>query len=156
MASGQPSARDASIEHLERFLPYRLSLLAHHLSLSSADLVFGRHTLTVQEWKVLSIVADLGPLTPYEIRRHGTQEKSTISWALKRLHERGFVKRSRNHADGRTFTVQLSQRGWACYRSLIPKARHRAQCLLAVLTKKEIAALDRIVDKLDGPTLGQT
>jgi DNA-binding MarR family transcriptional regulator len=117
--------------------------------LSSADLVFDGESLTLQEWKVLSIVADSGPMTPFEIKRHGTQEKSTISWAIKRLDARGFLERRSDPGDRRTFTVRLSDEGWTCYRALIPKARRRARRLLAVLSPDEAAALQRIVDKLD-------
>ena len=81
--SRKPRARD--VIRLDEFLPYRLSLLAHRLALSNSELHVRRHRLTLQEWKILSIIADHAPLTPVAIRRRGTQDKSTISWAIKRL-----------------------------------------------------------------------
>ncbi|MGH7075975.1 MAG: MarR family winged helix-turn-helix transcriptional regulator [Stellaceae bacterium] len=140
------SARDAG--PLRNFLPYRLSLLAHHLSLPGADLCVTELRLTVQEWKVLSIVADSGPLTPVEIRRLGTQDKSTISWALKRLEARGFVIREKKIGDGRTFNVRIAPAGRAFYRSLQPKAQKRARQILAALNDAELEELRRLIEKI--------
>jgi DNA-binding MarR family transcriptional regulator len=134
---------------LRSFLPYRLTLLAHRLSLGAADLAVGRHALTLQEWKVMAIVADYGPIMPAEIRRHGTQDKSTISWAIKRLQQRGFVTRQPRAGDGRTFEVSLSEAGWEHYRAIAPKARRLDGAARKRLSRAEIATLRRIVDKLD-------
>ena len=141
------SKRD--VIRLNSFLPYRLTLLVHRLSLGIADLDVRRHALTMQEWKVMAIIADYGPIMPVEIRRHGTQDKSTISWAIKRLHHRGFLKRQPKVGDGRTFEVSLSEAGWQHYRAIAPKARRRNSDVMKRLSRAEIAALRRIVDKLD-------
>lgn len=140
-------ARD--VIRLDSFLPYRLSLLAHALSLGTAELEAGRHQLTVQEWKVMAIIADHGPLIPAEIRRHGTQDKSTISWAIKRLQQRGFLIRQPRDGDGRTFEVSLSEAGWAYYGAIAPKARRLFRGAAKRLSRAEIATLRRLLDKLD-------
>ena len=144
--SSKPRARD--VIRLDRFLPYRLSLLAHRLSLSNSDLHVRRHRLTLQEWKILSIIADHAPLTPVAIRRLGTQDKSTISWAIKRLLQRGFITARRSAGDGRTFEVRMSGAGWKYYDALAAKARRRARAVLAPLGAAELRALRRIVEKL--------
>jgi DNA-binding MarR family transcriptional regulator len=141
-------ARD--VIRLKTFLPYRLTLLAHGLSLGTGDLEAGRHQLTVQEWKVMAIVADYGPLMPADIRRHGTQDKSTISWAIKRLQHRGFLIRQPKDGDGRTFEVCLSDAGWDYYGAIAPKARRLYRDAAKRLSRAEIATLRRLVDKL-GP-----
>ncbi|HEX7007135.1 MAG TPA: MarR family transcriptional regulator [Alphaproteobacteria bacterium] len=141
--------RPRDIIRLKSFLPYRLSLLAHRLSLGNADLEAGRHRLTVQEWKVMAIIADHGPLMPADIRRHGTQDKSTISWAIKRLQQRGFLIRRAKDGDGRTFEVRLSEAGWAYYGAIAPKSRRRFRDAAKRLSRAELAQLRRLVDKLD-------
>ena len=142
----KPGARD--VIRLDEFLPYRFSLLGHRLSLATADLRARHHRLTVQEWKILSIVADHGPLTPFEIRRRGTQDKSTISWAIKRLKHRGFIATEPRAKDGRTFDVAMTREGWRFYQALVPEARRRAKQGLSALTAAEVKALQRLVDKL--------
>jgi DNA-binding MarR family transcriptional regulator len=138
-----------AVIRLKSFLPYRLTLLAHRLSLSAAELDVRGHPLTVQEWKIMAIIADYGPIMPAEIRRHGTQDKSTISWAIKRLQRRGFLVRQPKAGDGRTFEVSLSGTGWRHYRAIAPKARRLNDAAMNRLSRAEIAALRRIVDKLD-------
>ena len=144
--SAKPRARE--IIRLDRFLPYRLSLLAHRLSLANSELHVRRHRLTVQEWKILSIIADHAPLTPVAIRRRGTQDKSTISWAIKRLLQRGFIARRRSAGDGRTFEVRMSAPGWKYYDALAARARRRMREVLKPLSAAELRALERIVGKL--------
>lgn len=148
MARSSKKSRARDVIRLDAFLPYRFVLLGHRLSLTNADLVARRHRLTLQEWKVLSIVADHGPLTPFEIRSLGTQDKSTISWALKRLKRRGLVATTPRAQDGRTFDVAMSADGWRFYEALVPEARRRARLGLRALTASEQRTLRRLIDKL--------
>lgn len=149
-AEGDRAGKDGATEaiRLDRFLPYRLSLLAGHLALPNADLQTVDHRLSVHEWKVMAIIADLEPVTPVEIRRHGTQDKSTISWAIKRLVDQGLVVKRPAPADGRTFEVLMSEAGWRFYRTVAPKARARARDIFKALDPAELRELRRLVDKL--------
>jgi DNA-binding MarR family transcriptional regulator len=133
---------------LHGFLPYQLFQLGQRLTLANADLQVGGHRLTVQEWKILSIIADSGPLMPSEIRRLGTQDKSTISWALRRLEVQGFVARAAAVGDGRSFEVALTEPGWRYYEAVAPAARRRARDVLNRLSREELAELRRLVGKL--------
>jgi DNA-binding MarR family transcriptional regulator len=136
---------------LDSFVPYRMSLLVHRMTLANSELYAKHHRLTVQEWRVLSIIADSGPLVPAEIRRLGTQDKSTISWAIKRMQKRNLLTRKPRASDGRTFEVALSDEGWKYYRHLKPIAERKAQGVLRRLTSSEATELHRLIDKLDGP-----
>ncbi len=91
---------------------------------------------------------DARPLTPHEIRRRGTQDKSTISWAIKRLKRRGLVATAPRPRDGRTFEVAMTPEGWRFYGALAPEARRRADRGFAVLSAAERRALQRLVAKL--------
>jgi DNA-binding MarR family transcriptional regulator len=133
---------------LDSFIPYQLSLLVHRSTLANSELYVDSHRLTVQEWKVLSIIADRGPLVPADIRRMGTQDKSTISWAIRRLERAQLLVRQPRENDGRTFEVGLSKKGWAYYRKVSPLARRKALDLLRALSKSERAELARLVAKL--------
>ena len=77
---------------------------------------------------MLSIIADSGPLVPADIRRLGTQDKSTISWAIKRLEERGFLSRQPRSHDARTFEVSLSDEGWKYYDHVGRSRRKAGAC----------------------------
>jgi DNA-binding MarR family transcriptional regulator len=146
VAKAKTKAREAI--RLDGFLPYCFALLAHRLGLGADALHARGHRVTMQEWKVVAIVADGGPLTPHEIRRRGTQDKSTISWALKRLKRRGLVATVPRARDGRTFDVALTGEGWRFYAALAKEARRRAARGLAVLSAAERRALLRLARKL--------
>ena len=119
-------------------LPYRVARLDDRLLIKNSDLQVGRHRLTTQEWKVLSIVANSGPVTPAEIRRRSTQDKSTISWSIKRLEQRGFLVKKPTADDGRTFQVALGRAGWAYYNAIVPKACELERAVLKALTRAEL------------------
>ena len=97
---------------------------------------------------MLAITADYGPLTPAAIRRRSTQDKSTISWAIKRLEKRLFLVKKPAKGDGRTFQVALGKAGWAYYDAIVPKARALERDVLRVLTKAELKEFRRLVEKL--------
>src|SRR5215813_7682210 len=103
MARFKTKQRDVIALH--KFLPYRVALLDDRLLIKNSNLHLGSHRLTTKEWKILSIIAAYGPLTPAEIRRRSTQDKSTISWAIKRLEQRLFLVKKPAKGDGRTFQV---------------------------------------------------
>ena len=157
-----PKARPSRVKRackairLDTFIPYRMSLLVHRLTLASSELYATHHRLTVQEWRVLSIIADSGPLVPADIRRLGTQDKSTISWAIKRLQHRGFLCRQPRPRDARTFEVSLSDAGWSYYHSVAPIARRKSDAVLKKLTSAERIELNRILGKLSDASVGQS
>jgi DNA-binding MarR family transcriptional regulator len=108
----------------------------------------GRYRLTTKEWKILSIIAAYGPLTPAEIRRRSTQDKSTISWSIKRLERRAFLLKKPTLGDGRTFQVALGKAGWAYYDAIVPKARALERDVLQALAPAELKEFRRLVEKL--------
>jgi DNA-binding MarR family transcriptional regulator len=148
MARSTKKRGSRDVIRLEEFLPYRVARLDDRLLIKNSDLQVSRHRLTTQEWKVLSIVADHGPLTPAEIRRRSTQDKSTISWAIKRLEKRGFLVKKPAKGDGRTFQVALGKAGWTYYDAIVPKARALERAALKVLTRAELKEFRRLVEKL--------
>lgn len=148
MARKKPTARD--VIRLDQFLPYKLAKLGDRLLVKNTELDVGGHHLTTQEWKALAIIADHEPITPAGIRRHSTQDKSTISWAIKRLMRCGILIKSPAKDDARTFQVSLSTAGWAYYRLIVPKARARERDIFKALTRTEVQQLRRLVEKLSG------
>ena len=143
--------KHGDVIRLEEFLPYRVARLDDRLLVKNSNLRVGRHRLTTQEWKVLSITADHGPLTPAAIRRRSTQDKSTISWAIKRLEKRAFLVKQPANGDGRTFEVALGKAGWSYYDAIVPKARKLERDVLKALTKAELKEFRRLVEKLTQP-----
>src|SRR4051794_6418974 len=133
---------------LETYLPYRVARLDDRLLIKNSNLHVGLYRLTTKEWKILSIIAAYGPLTPAEIRRRSTQDKSTISWSIKRLERRAFLVKKPAAGDGRTFQVALGKAGWVYYDAIVPKARALERDVLKALTPSELKEFRRLVEKL--------
>jgi DNA-binding MarR family transcriptional regulator len=146
MARKARASRD--VIRLDQFLPYKIAQLSDRLLINNAQLAAGGHKLTTQEWKALAIIADSGPMTPADIRRHSTQDKSTISWALKRLIRCGILIKTPSKGDARTFQVSLSTAGWAYYQLIVPQARALERDSFKILTRLEKQTFARLVKKL--------
>jgi len=140
--------RRGDVIKLDRFLPYRVARLDDLLLIKNSNLHVGPYRLTTKEWKILSIIAAYGPITPAEIRRGSTQDKSTISWSIKRLEKRAFLVKTPVPGDGRTFAVALGRAGWAYYDAVVPKARALEREVLKALTQAELTEFRRLVEKL--------
>jgi DNA-binding MarR family transcriptional regulator len=140
--------KHGDVIRLDKFLPYRVALLDDRLLIKNSNLHVGPYRLTTKEWKILSIIAAYGPITPAEIRRRSTQDKSTISWSIKRLEKRAFLVKKPTPGDARTFAVALGKAGWAYYESIVPKARALEREALKALTRAELKEFRRLVEKL--------
>lgn len=134
---------------LDAFLPYRLSVLSQKVIQSIAEVYTRAHRLSTPDWKVMSLLANHGPILPAEIRRFGTLDKAAISRALKRLTHRGLVVRKKRPQDGRTFEVTLSDSGWRLYGDIVPEAKRKEEAILEGLSDSERAELLRLLGKLD-------
>ena len=148
MAPNRKKSPGRDVIRLGMYLPYQVARLSDRLVVQNAGLHEGSYKLTTQEWKVLSIIADFGPVTPAEIRRQSTQDKSTVSWAIKRLDRRKFLNKAREPGDARTFRVTLSRAGWRYYAAIVPKSRKIERDVLKALTKTEAAQFRRLLEKL--------
>ena len=96
-------------------------------------------------------LVDRRRLRPGHARRDqatNTQDKSTISWSIKRLEQRGFLVKKPTADDGRTFQVALGRAGWAYYNAIVPKARELERAVLKALTRSELKEFRRLVEKL--------
>jgi len=134
---------------LAEFLPYRFGALGHRLTLSEVELRASPVPITLQEWKVLAIVADSGPVMPLEIGRLGTQPKATVSRLVARLLEIGLLGRRPKAGDGRTFELSLTDKGWRVYGELVPHARRLEAMIAAALSFREREALEQLIGKIE-------
>ena len=133
---------------LERFLPYRLSVLANTVSRSIARLYADRFDLTIPEWRVMAVLGRFGPLTANELCGRTAMDKVRISRAVARLIAAGRLTRRVERADRRRARLDLSARGRAVYRDIVPLARAAESRLLATLTKAEKTQLHELVGTL--------
>ena len=133
---------------LERFLPYRLSILSNTISQGIADDYQKRYDLSVTEWRVMAVLARFDGLSAREVAERTAMDKVAVSRALARLVEAGRVNRETHNGDKRRSVLGLSEAGWKLHDEVAPMARAREREVLAKLDQEERVWLERILDKL--------
>ena len=133
---------------LERFLPYRLDILAEGVSRALSRIYQTKYGLGVPEWRVLAHLGQYAPITAKAIGVHSRMHKTKISRAVAALEELGLLARNDNDEDRREELLSLTVKGKAAYDDLAPQAADFARHLLDDLSATERRALERAIDQL--------
>jgi DNA-binding MarR family transcriptional regulator len=144
-SEGQPGTLE-----LDRFLPYRLSVLSNMVSQSIASLYGERFQLSVTEWRVLAVLGRYPGLSAGEVAERTQMDKVAVSRAVAQLLAAGRIQRGTDRQDRRRSVLKLSARGTRVYREIVPLAQACEARLLSVLSPHERDQLDHIVGKLAG------
>jgi len=135
---------------LERFLPYRLSVLSNRISQAIATRYAQRFALGVTEWRVVAVLGRYPGLSAGEVATRTAMDKVAVSRAVARLLERGLVERDTHDDDRRRSVLALSRSGRCIYDEIAPLALDLERRLLSRLDAGERASLDALLDKLGG------
>ncbi len=133
---------------LDRFLPYRLSVLTNVVSSTIAEAYQRRFGLSIPEWRVLAVLARHPGVSAAEVARLTRMDAVAVSRAVARLLAAGRLRRSIARDDRRRSVLAVTATGTAVYREVAPLALGYERELLATLDAAERAALDRALDTL--------
>ncbi|MEP6939866.1 MAG: MarR family winged helix-turn-helix transcriptional regulator [Rudaea sp.] len=133
---------------LERFLPYRLSVLSNTVSQAIAELYERRFALSVNEWRAMAVLGRYEGVSAREVAERTAMDKVAVSRALSSLIDAGRVRRQIAAHDKRQSVLRLSAKGWKVYDEVAPLALEHERRLLAHLDSDEQRWLERILDKL--------
>ena len=141
-----PSPADAL--QLERFLPYRLSVLSNRLSSAIAQVYSQRFGLAITEWRVIAVLERFPGLSANEVAQRTAMDKVAVSRAVARLLERGLLHRETHGDDRRRSVLELSEAGRKVYAEVAPLALSYERELLAPLSEDERLQFSRMLDRL--------
>jgi len=133
---------------LDRFLPYRLSVLTNVVSSTIAEAYQRRFGLSIPEWRVLAVLARHPGVSAAEVARLTRMDAVAVSRAVARLIAAGRLRRTIARDDRRRSVLAMTATGTAVYREVAPLALGYERELLATLGAAERAALDRVLDAL--------
>lgn len=133
---------------LERFVPYRLSVLSNTVSRAIARIYADRFDLSIPEWRVMAQLGRHGRLTASQIVGLIAMDKVRVSRAVSRLASSGRIVADEDEADRRRQHLTLTSAGRRIYREIVPLALEREAALLEVLDPKERQAFDGLLAKL--------
>lgn len=141
--------RRAPLE-LDRFLPYRLSVLSNTISTAIAGAYQQRFGLTIPEWRVLAVLAMNPGLSAAEVAQRTAMDKVAVSRAVGSLLKRRRIARQIARSDRRRSRLQLAPGGQRVYSQVVPFALAYERALIEPLSVRERATIDRALRILLG------
>jgi DNA-binding MarR family transcriptional regulator len=134
--------------HLERFIPYRLSVLTNIVSLSIADAYEREFGLSIPQWRVIAVLARYPQLSAIEVAERTAMDKVAVSRAVQGLLASRRLVRSYDRGDRRRSLLRLSAAGEAVYTRVAPLALGYEKRLLDALSASDRRALERLLGRL--------
>src|SRR3546814_2038524 len=110
---------------LERFLPYRLSVLSNRVSQTIADFYVERFGLAVTEWRVIAVLGRFAGLSANGVAVRTAMDKVAVSRAVARLLERGLLEREVHGDDRRRSVLALREAGYGIHDEVAPRSAER-------------------------------
>lgn len=147
---------DHAILELDRFLPYRLSVLSNRISQDIAQLYGERFGLNVTEWRILAVLGRYPDLSATEVAERTAMDKVAVSRAVTSLLGSGRLKRRLHGEDRRRSVLELSAKGYRIYDEVAPLALRLEQELLSNLDADEQHWLERILGKLEAAEIAHS
>jgi DNA-binding MarR family transcriptional regulator len=138
---------------LEKFLPYRLSVLTNLVSSAIAGAYRERFGLAVSEWRVLAVLANSPDLSAAEVAQRTAMDKVAVSRAVSSLLKSARLERRMARADRRRSVLRLTATGRRVHAQVAPVALAYERSLLRPLSRAERIALDCTLDILLGRVL---
>jgi DNA-binding MarR family transcriptional regulator len=134
--------------HLDRFVPYRLSVLSNIVSMSIASTYEREFGLTIPEWRVIAVLARYPDLSAIEVAERTAMDKVAVSRAVQRLLATHRLERAYDEGDRRRSILRLSAAGRSVYTRVAPMALRYETQLLEALSPSDRRALDRLLGRL--------
>ena len=134
--------------HLDRFIPYRLSVLSNIVSMSIAEAYEREFGLSIPQWRIMAVLARFPDLSAIEVAERTAMDKVAVSRAVQGLLSTKRVLRAYDKGDRRRSILRLSAAGQAVYTRVAPLALRYEQQLLDALSASDQRALDRLLGKL--------
>lgn len=150
-----PNAKPHAELRLERFLPYRLSVLSNRISQDIARLYSARFNLTITEWRVMAVLGHEGGLSANTVAERTAMDKVAVSRAVSALMAKKILNRQTDPADARRSSLKLSAKGYGVFDQIVPLALAYERRILASLEPAEQSQLLAILDKLEAAELAE-
>jgi len=126
------------------FLINALSLNTKH----QLDLRLKVHQLTVHQFGILLNIYKRGPLTQKEIAQQTNGDEPTTARLMKRLEDKGCIKRIIDEDDKRKRMVSLSPAGISLLEKILPHAQEVNKEMLSSLSDDEETLLLSLLNKV--------
>lgn len=103
------------------------------------------HDLSAAQAVVILIVCDFQKLTQDEITKRLSLDKSVIAKTVNKLVERGFLTRSTNARDKRTYDISPTEKAWEVYPFIKEQVDASFQHMTTRMTSEEREEFKRLL-----------
>jgi homoprotocatechuate degradation regulator HpaR len=138
-----------SVKLVHRNLPLLL-LQARERVIARFRPILNAHGITEQQWRVLRVLIDAGPLEPREIGELCRISSPSLAGVLSRMEELGYVKRKRLDHDQRRLRVSLTSRSRALAARMAPQIEATYSGIEALIGTEFSSRFYRALDELIG------
>lgn len=133
---------------LERFLPYRLSILSNKISGIGAKSYKDKFALSITEWRIMAVLGEYPGVSADEVSLKTQIEKSILSRAISKLIKRNLIERKIAPDDRRRSEISLSETGITVYQEIVPLSYDYEEALLSCLSSAEREKFSELIDRL--------
>ena len=127
---------------------YRLSYIANALVLPLYDAVKRDFDLSRGEYLLLFCLSHFPVLTARDVAEMSKRPRNTISRAVHRMLNEGYIDRVPDPEDGRQARLTITQSGRELHDRVMERFRSRETQGFQILDEDDRATLDRILQKL--------
>lgn len=106
----------------KRSLPMAL-LRARESIMSHFRPMLAAHEVTEQQWRVLRVLDENGPLDATQVANHAAVLAPSLTRIIKALEDRRFVQRARAEDDGRKAVLTITEAGSAFIDAIAPEQK---------------------------------
>ena len=138
----------AEILQLERYLPYRLSILSNRISALISETYSAKFALSITEWRIMAVLGEYPGVSADEVSLKTQIEKSILSRAISKLLQRKLLERAFDPADKRRSMLRLTETGLSVYDELVPISYDYEQQLLTCFSDSESQQFSELIDRL--------
>ena len=133
---------------LAEYLPYLVNRVGAALVESYTRRALATHKLTIDMWRVLAALSNNGGQRQIDLADVTSIEVSTVSRLVTRLVRLGLVTRGRSETSNREVQVQLSPKGRALVKKLIPVALGLEGTAVEGISAADLAQLKRTLRRI--------
>ena len=110
------------------------------------------HDITVDQWSVLNLLWEADGRTPVELAAHLDKDRPNVTRLVETLVDKGFVRRSPDADDRRSYKVFLTEQGAGFKETLIPIPARILTDACRELSQEQVDELFAMLDSIHSNT----
>lgn len=142
------SLQPHKILQLERYLPYRLSILSNRISALISEIYSDKFALSITEWRIMAVLGEYPDVSADEVSLKTQIEKSILSRAINKLVQRKLLQREFDPLDRRRSMLRLTATGLSVYDEVVPVSYDYEKALVSCFTDAEREQFSEFIDRL--------